>query len=138
MQYQDKVTGEIEVLWNSRDGVTPFTITSRAGNEAQHVNFQNDIRAPDFVPPKGTRIFVDASPDQPHIRRSAREYVEKYWTLDIGGGMTMRNTLTNENGAQLTKGQAVDFFIAEWTKPGSPTIIEVGVDIPTPTPAKAW
>jgi len=124
MQYQDQITKEIEILWNSRDGVTPFIIKSRAGNESIHVNWQQDKRVPNYVPKPGMRIFVDASPKHAHIRRAARDYVEEYWTKDIGGGMTMKNTLTMPSGAQMTKGQAVDFFIAEWTKPGSPTITE--------------
>ena len=124
MQYRDEVTGDIETLWNSRDGVTPFIIESVAGNEAVHHNWSDDKRAPDFVPPPGMRIFVDASPNHRHIRSSARSYVEKYWDLDIGSGMTMKNTLHKPSGAGMTKGEAVDFFIAEWTKPGSPTVIE--------------
>ena|ERR1041385_231833 len=124
MQYRDRVTGEIELLWNSRDGVTPFIIDSRQGNEAEHINWRQDRCVPDFVPKPGMRIFVDASPKHGHIRSAARAYVEKYWDLDIGGGMTMRKTLTKPSGAQMTKGDAVDFFITEWTKPGSPTIIE--------------
>ncbi len=125
MQYRDDVTGEVETIWNSRDGVTPFVIDSRAGNTATHVDWSNDQRNPDFVPPHGMRIFVDASPNQAHIRRSARAYVDQYWDLDIGGGMRMRNTLKKPSGAEMTKGEAVDFFIAEWTKPGEPTIVEV-------------
>lgn len=132
MQYQDEVTGELETLWNSRDGVTPFVIPSREGNSAQHVNWHLDQRVPDFVPPLGMRVFVDASPNHAHIRKSARDYVDKYWDLDVGGGQTMKGTLVNENGAQMTKGEAVDFFIREWTQPGSPTIVEVGPNgIPT-------
>ena len=124
MQYQDQVTREVEVLWNSRDGVTPFIIQSRKGNEAQHVNWQQDKCVPSFIPPPGMRIFVDASPKHAHIRKAARDYVDKYWDLDIGGGQRMRHTLTKPSGAEMTKGEAVDFFIAEWTKPGEPTVIE--------------
>lgn len=124
MQYKDSVTGEIETIWNSRDGVTPFIVESRAGNESLHVNWQQDVYDPNFVPKPGMRIFVDASPKHAHIRTSARAYVEKYWNLDIGSGMKMRNTLTKPSGAEMTKGKAVDFFIAEWTKPGTPTIME--------------
>ena len=118
MQYQDQVTKEIEILWNSRDGVTPFIIDSRAGNEAQHINWRQDRCCPGFVPKSGMRIFVDASPKHAHIQESARSYVEQYWDLDIGGGMTMSRTM------QMSKDQAIEHFIAEWTSPGSPTIIE--------------
>jgi hypothetical protein len=126
MQYQDQVTGEIEVIWNSRDGVTPFVVESPKGNEAHHIDWRADKRRVDFVPPPGMRMFVDASPNHRHISRSAREYVDKYWDLDIGGGMTMRNTLLKPSGAEMTKGEAVYHFITEWTKPGSPTIVKAG------------
>lgn len=59
MQYRDKETGEIELIWNSRDGVTPFIVLSRAGNHSQHVNWRGDERKPDHVPEIGDRIFVD-------------------------------------------------------------------------------
>lgn len=113
MQYQDEVTGEIEILWNSRDGVTPFIIGSRAGNSAQHVNWKKDECRPDFVPTPGMRIFVDASPKHAHIQESAKGYVDKFWCSDMSASLEL-----------ATKEQAVEFFITEWTKPGSPTIIE--------------
>lgn len=127
MEYEDEITGEIEILWNSWDGATPFVIESRKGNESHHTNWGNDRCMPDYVPPPGMRIFVDASPNHAHIRRSARAYVEKYWELDIGGGMRMRNTLRKPSGSEMTKGQAVDFFIREWTGGGKPTVMEVPV-----------
>lgn len=124
MKYVDDETGEVETLWNSRDGVTPFTIESRDGKRAMtHTDWSADEHRPDFTPPKGMRVFVDANPNQSHIRSSARSHVEEYWDKDIGGGMTMRNTLHKPSGAEMTKGEAVDFFIAQWTKPGEPTII---------------
>jgi hypothetical protein len=124
MQYRDQITGEIETLWNSRDGVTPFIIRSRKGNEAQHVNWRNDQCMPNFIPRPGMRIFVDASSRHGHIRDSARDYVDKYWDLDVGAGSTMSTRLCSQDGQLMTKGQAIEFFIAEWTKPGSPTVIE--------------
>jgi hypothetical protein len=124
MQYQDVVTGEIEKIWNSRDGVTPFMITSRQGNDAHHINWRGDSRKLDFIPPVGSRVFVDASPDQPHMREAASRYVEKYWDLDIGG-MTMKKTFSPK-----TKDETIEYFISEWTKPGSPTLIEVNESAP--------
>ncbi len=63
MRYRDVVTGAIEVLWNSRNGVTPFIIGSRQGNEARHVDFNLDACRPHHVPNFGDRIFVDATPE---------------------------------------------------------------------------
>lgn len=116
MQYRDLVTGEVEVLWNSRDGVTPFIILSQAGNEAQHVNWQNDRCCPGFIPKPGMRIFVDASPQHAHIRQSARDYVERMWNDP--------NYPMSDSGHWSDMDAAIDFFIAEWTKPGTPTVIE--------------
>lgn len=123
MQYQDEVTGEIEFLWNSRDGVTPFVIESLNGNSARHVNWQMDRCIPDFVPDPGMRIFVDASPKHAHIRESARDYVDRHWDQDSGCGMTMANTLCKVTGEPLTKEEAVEFFIGEWTGHGHPTVV---------------
>jgi len=77
MQYQDTANGEIEVLWNSRDGVTPFCITSRAGNEALHIQFAEDRCEPMHVPALGDRVFVDLSIQRAREMRTA--YVEAWW-----------------------------------------------------------
>lgn len=116
MRYRDEVTGEIEVLWNSRDGVTPFMIHSKAGNSTQHVDWRQDRCVPDFIPTPGMRIFVDASPKHAHIRESAKDYVERRWNDD--------KYPMSAAGHWATKEEAIDFFIKEWTKPGSPTVIE--------------
>lgn len=124
MEYRDDVTGESEYLWNSRDGVTPFGIQSRRGNQSFHVNFQLDRRRVDFKPSKGMRIFVDARPDHAHIINSARAYVDKYWGASDPDGMGL-DMSTHPAFVPLGKDGAVDHFIKEWTKPGSPTVIEV-------------
>jgi len=77
MKYQDSVTGEVEVLWNSRDGVTPFCITSRAGNEALHIRFAEDRCEPMHVPALGDRVFADLSIQRAREMRTA--YVEAWW-----------------------------------------------------------
>lgn len=57
--------GEEELIWNSRDGVTPFFITLRSGESAKHVEWHNDLRTPeDFVPIPGSRMFVDMTPER--------------------------------------------------------------------------
>lgn len=60
MLYRNRKTGREEWLWNSRDGVTPFCITdAEDGGEMVHVEYFRDVRAPFYVPPVGSRIFVD-------------------------------------------------------------------------------
>lgn len=69
--------GEIELIWNSRDGVTPFIVRLRSGNEAQHVDWRGDLLAPDYVPRLGERIFVDLTDGR--AREIARSRVELFW-----------------------------------------------------------
>jgi hypothetical protein len=71
----DGKTGEL--LWNSRDGVTPFVVHSRDGVEMTHVDWASDICAPYFRPPPGMRVFVDMTEEL--ALEAARENVEKWW-----------------------------------------------------------
>jgi hypothetical protein len=74
MTYRSDDGTEEEVLWNSRDGVTPFVITLRSGKQATHVDWHNDQRVPDYQPAPGTRLFVDLTEDRAHeLARSAAQ-----------------------------------------------------------------
>jgi hypothetical protein len=77
MKYQCKATGISEIIWNSRDAVTPFGITMLDGSEGVHVEWQNDKYAPWHVPKIGDRIFVNLSLD--HASVSRMEFVERFW-----------------------------------------------------------
>lgn len=70
----DGETGEL--IWNSRDGVTPFCVTSRDGVEMIHTDWDKDIYAPHFRPVPGMRVFVDMDQD---MALEARENVERWW-----------------------------------------------------------
>lgn len=59
MKYQADDGSESEIVWNSRDGVTPFVITLRSGKQARHVEWRNDVYHPEHKPVPGDRIFVD-------------------------------------------------------------------------------
>ncbi len=59
MSYKCEKCGTLEVLWNSRDGVTPFIIGCRCGGSMQHIDWHKDIRIEDYIPRKGQRIFID-------------------------------------------------------------------------------
>lgn len=64
MQYQCDALHR-EVVWNSRNGVTPFGIGCRfCSRIAQHVRWNQDIYAPEFNPPKGQRYFRDGLPEE--------------------------------------------------------------------------
>lgn len=65
MLYECKECPEREILWNSRDGVTPFGIGCRqCGGLLQHVAWKSDLRAPDYKPQPGQRFFRDGTPDE--------------------------------------------------------------------------
>lgn len=74
MQYACKACGFQEVIWNSRDGVTPFCLQCPQchGLDETHVNWQQDRCVPDYIPTPGQRIFVDLP------RELAREMVIEY------------------------------------------------------------
>lgn len=94
MQYQDEITGEIEWLWNSRDGVTPFMITSRRGNTAQHIAWSEDKYLPNYVPKSGERIFVDAT--EQLVQTELQAYIDRHWdNLDC----PMREMFGSKNAA---------------------------------------
>lgn len=76
MLYRD-TAGNEEWIWNSRDGVTPFCITSRQGLEARHVEWHRDRRVPDHKPKPGERIFVDLTIEK--AREYRTRYVERFW-----------------------------------------------------------
>lgn len=60
MMYRCERCGQPEVLWNSRDGVTPFTLTCLiCSGTMQHVNWKNDRYDPNYVPQPGQRYFID-------------------------------------------------------------------------------
>jgi hypothetical protein len=60
MQYACKACGFREVIWNSRDGVTPFGVQCRQCKSLEnHVNWNQDRCVPDYIPTPGQRIFVD-------------------------------------------------------------------------------
>jgi hypothetical protein len=52
--------GHTEVIWNSRDGVTPFQVPCPScGKDLIHVAWKNDKYAPDHKPHFGQRMFIN-------------------------------------------------------------------------------
>lgn len=141
MTYQCEKCKRRELLWNSRDGVTPFLIScgkwegahGNCDGSMAHADWQNDIRAPAFGDllkhghaKKETRIFVDANDPRARTRllRDATRFVKEWWDKPMAtGGAAMRHTLRKDSGAEMTKGEAIHFFLKEWSKPGQPAII---------------
>lgn len=69
MLYECKVCGGREVLYNTRDGVTPFGVPCRneacneheMGSPMLHVNWKQDKCLPAFTPWPGMRVFRDGT-----------------------------------------------------------------------------
>lgn len=64
------------VIWNSRDGVTPFiTYCKEYGIELKHINWQNDLYMPDYKPKKGDLIWVS------HTKETATASADESYKL---------------------------------------------------------
>ena len=64
MQYKCEKCGTGEILWNSRDGVTPFMINcEKCNGHMQHVNWNSDVRNENYIPKIGQRVFINMPKD---------------------------------------------------------------------------
>ena len=77
MKYLDETGTVFELIWNSRDGVTPFIVRAADGTELRHVDWRSDLYAPDYEPAIGQRIFVDMT--EARAREIASRGVEHWW-----------------------------------------------------------
>jgi len=77
MRYVSEDGARFEVIWNSRDGVTPFCVHSRDGVEMRHVDWSRDLRRVDYEPSLGERIFVDLTVEAATAYRT--RYVDEFW-----------------------------------------------------------
>lgn len=113
MWYQDQVTGERERLWNSRDGVTPFVITSPAGNESRHVDWHCDMRIIDHMPKIDDRVFVNLTLER--AREYRHLYADKWWDHDREGAPRM----CDRTDLWTTKDEAVEYLARRdfWPNP---------------------
>ena len=107
--------GEVEEVWNSRDGRTPYTILLRDGRTATHADWTTMVHRPDYNPPAGSRIFVDLTDEI--ARTNAEAYVKKIWDDQGAEGMLARS--------QFDTAQAMIESLVSDIQPGEPTLIEV-------------
>jgi len=79
MRYRAWGASDVEIIWNSRDGITPFTVAARppGGEFLTHVEFDRDARMVLHVPAIGDRIFVDQTLDR--AREFRERFVATYW-----------------------------------------------------------
>ena len=123
MRYATADGSVTELIWNSRDGITPFAISTRDGlREMSHVDWRSDRYLPFHVPEVGDRIFVSMTED--YARPKVEAYVEKYWD-SVEFPMSER---------WPTKEIAVAFFVRSWVDDWggeSPTVVEVTAEMQT-------
>jgi hypothetical protein len=124
MRYLADDGSEEEVVWNSRDGVTPFVITLRSGKSARHVNWHDDIRVRDHRPAPGTRMFVDLTRER--ALEQARRNAVGWWADDIAG---CRSRWATEDDMVV---QLADAYLET---PGTPDLVEVPDAEPATTQA---
>ena len=77
MNYESTDGKVKEVLWNSRDGVTPFILHSVDGVEMAHTDWDHDKRERGHIPKVGTRMFVDLTKEK--MLEYKRTLVERAW-----------------------------------------------------------
>ncbi|MDB4873218.1 MAG: hypothetical protein JWL97_4222 [Gemmatimonadales bacterium] len=124
MTYRSDDGTEEELVWNARDGVTPFVITLRSGKQATHVDWRNDRRVPDHQPPVGSRVFVDLTPER--ARAAAEQRVDSYLADPVWGPRTLTQFGTRERAIEDLAELAVP-------APGTPDLIEVTAEGVTST-----
>lgn len=106
--------GNHEKLWNSRDGVTPFSIPCSVCGDGMgmvHVDWHKDIFAPIFTPPAGSRYFADMT-----IER-AREFAVRNVDQMISIGRIEENsrnsTIRRLTESYFGEGNSPDILVAQ-------------------------
>lgn len=116
MKYASKDGSEVEWIWNSRDGVTPFIVHSRSGTEIHHVDWHLDFRLPNYNPLPGERIFVNMTDGMADLL--ARSFVEKNWEELQSLGLTKDEVIKIQFEAYYGDGDRPALIsAAEWKPP---------------------
>jgi hypothetical protein len=110
-----------EILWNSRDGVTPFTLSMRDGSSGTHVDWRNDEYAPDHQPQIGDRIFVDLTVARAHeiATRQAQAIWDKPARADLSYSVKEQFESPEAFAAMLLEG------LLQEIERGAPDVVEV-------------
>ena len=114
MLYQCEECKALEVLWNSRDEVTPFIISCRyCKGAARHVHWHLDVYAPGFKPHKGMRIFIDLTKEK--LKEYMTAQIDRFW----------ENTEYPMSEQYASKKEALQALMSDGVKPGEPDVKEV-------------
>ncbi|MFN6572394.1 hypothetical protein [Dendronalium sp. ChiSLP03b] len=121
MKYAAEDGSEVEWIWNSRDGVTPFCVSNRAGDKMlQHVNWHLDRRILDYQPMPCERIFVGLSLEK--AKQRAQRRIEHFWD---------RDDCAHIREMYGTKENAVEGLIDSYRVGEAPDLVEFGSLTPT-------
>lgn len=121
---------DVEVIWNSRDGVTPFIMTNRNGRLAKHVAWYDDECRPDHKPQVGDRIWVDLTAER--AEQIAAERTDHYWNDEANamyGAARAMYSSQEEMQSVLARG------LLEEVEHGAPDLVEV---TPEMVQANGW
>lgn len=77
LEYRTMDGSQIEHVWNSRDGIAPYTIKSRLGTDLFRIRRDQDIYTPNYRPQPGQRIIVDYTREA--AERDAWRLARKQW-----------------------------------------------------------
>jgi hypothetical protein len=122
MNYGARTGGATELIWNSRDGVTPFGIGSKAPGKSmlEHVAWKEDKCNPLHVPEVGERVFVDLTLERAMELRNL--YVQAMWDHP-DYPMHVRWRSMEEAVSDLAWGDYMSFW------PHSPDVVVVDRDL---------
>lgn len=112
MRYASDDGTKAVLVWNSRDGVTPFVI-SIDGIQYTHTNWGGDTYAPDHDPHEGDWVFVDLT--EGRARELAAVMVDRY-LADDHLGKQLRARYSGRDAAVRDLAQ-------DALKPGAPDLI---------------
>lgn len=119
MKYQaDDDPNDVEWIWNSRDGVTPFTLTLQSGKPGTHVDWHLDQYAPEYKPPSGSRMFVDMTRER--AMEIATRNAQYYWN-DQAAAYNPQTMFASKD--QMIRELAASYMDRE----GTPDIATVGL-----------
>lgn len=87
MKYRADDGSVEELIWNSRDGVTPFVITMQNGKPGTHINWHEDVYAPGHQLKPGERYFADLTPERAlkYAQRNIDNWREAGYDVDVAG-----------------------------------------------------
>jgi hypothetical protein len=124
MKYATKDGSYSELIWNSRDGVTPFIIRSPDGREMSHVEWNRDQYAPEWIPEIGSRVFVDATFER--CLEWARKWVDRYWDSDPEFRTIYSNEYGNLTKEEITRKHAEIEFSQHGAPPPDLLVVTAG------------